>query len=189
MNGTVSLTSLNQQNGNKICCICLEKTSVDIPIINCDHRYEFCNECIMQWFTMKKLDCPICRKVWQDKAYSDTSSQIDSHLAVSLESLSSSIIENTYQPSATYFGMFYPTISTSTTRARRQITASLLITCGKMADNNTNMVAIANSMLNAADEDDREAALRAAEILRQELEKQAFLEQQAQQVTNNNNPT
>ncbi|CAF5043559.1 unnamed protein product [Rotaria sp. Silwood1] len=68
-------------------------------------------------------------------------------------------------------------------------TASLLITCGKMADNNTNMVAIANSMLNAADEDDREAALRAAEILRQELEKQAFLEQQAQQVTNNNNPT
>lgn len=67
MNGTVSLTSLNQQNGNKICCICLEKTSVDIPMINCDHRYEFCDECIMRWFTMKKLDCPICRKVWHEK--------------------------------------------------------------------------------------------------------------------------
>lgn len=69
MNRTCSLSSLNQQNGNKICCICLEKKSVDIPIINCDHRYEFCNECIKQWFTMKKLDCPICRKVWQEKEY------------------------------------------------------------------------------------------------------------------------
>lgn len=68
MNSTISLTSLNQANGsNKICCICLEKKSVDIPIITCDHRYEFCNECIIQWLAMKKFDCPICRKVWQDK--------------------------------------------------------------------------------------------------------------------------
>ena len=67
MNSTISLTSLNQANGNKICCICLEKKSVDIPIINCDHRYEFCNECIIQWLAMKKFDCPICRKVWQEK--------------------------------------------------------------------------------------------------------------------------
>jgi hypothetical protein len=67
MNTTISLTSLNQQNGNKICCICLEKKSVDIPLINCDHRHEFCNECIIQWLEMKKFDCPICRKVWQEK--------------------------------------------------------------------------------------------------------------------------
>ncbi len=69
MNTTISLTSLNQQNGNQICCICLEKKSVDIPIINCDHRKEFCNECIIQWLEMKKFDCPICRKVWQEKEY------------------------------------------------------------------------------------------------------------------------
>jgi hypothetical protein len=67
MQTTISLTSLNQQNGNKICCICLEKKSVDIPLINCDHRHEFCNECIIQWLGMKKFDCPICRKVWQEK--------------------------------------------------------------------------------------------------------------------------
>jgi hypothetical protein len=69
MNTTISLTSLNQQNGTKICCICLENKSVDIPIINCDHRHEFCNECIIQWLAMKKFDCPICRKVWQEKEY------------------------------------------------------------------------------------------------------------------------
>ena len=67
MNSTISLTSLNQANGGKTCCICLEKKSVDIPIITCDHRHEFCNECIIQWLAMKKFDCPICRKVWQDK--------------------------------------------------------------------------------------------------------------------------
>jgi hypothetical protein len=66
MNTTISLTSLNQ-NSNKICCICLEKSSVDIPLITCDHRHEFCNECIMHWLELKKFDCPICRKVWQEK--------------------------------------------------------------------------------------------------------------------------
>lgn len=67
MNTAISLTSLNQQNGNKICCICLERKSVDIPLIDCDHRCEFCNECIVHWFHMKKFNCPICRKVWQEK--------------------------------------------------------------------------------------------------------------------------
>ncbi|CAF4571744.1 unnamed protein product, partial [Rotaria sp. Silwood2] len=57
----------------------------------------------------------------------------------------------------------------------------------KMANNNTNMEEIANNMLTAADEGDRETALRAAEILRQELERQTLLEQEAQQATNNNN--
>ncbi|CAF4694449.1 unnamed protein product, partial [Rotaria sp. Silwood2] len=57
----------------------------------------------------------------------------------------------------------------------------------KMANNNTSMEEIANNMLTAADEGDRETALRAAEILRQELERQALLEQEAQQATNNNN--
>ncbi|CAF0836614.1 unnamed protein product [Adineta ricciae] len=123
MNTHASLTSLNQQqNGQKICCICLEKKSVDIPTINCDHRHEFCNECIVQWFALKKFDCPICRKVWQEKECSDTSSQNDGHLAVSLESLSSFAIESSYQPPIAYFGIFYPAIHpTTTTRARRQI--------------------------------------------------------------------
>ena len=66
MNSAVSLSSLNP-NGSKICCICLEKKAVDIPLINCDHRCEFCDECISQWVEMKKFDCPICRKVWQEK--------------------------------------------------------------------------------------------------------------------------
>ncbi|CAF3939506.1 unnamed protein product [Rotaria magnacalcarata] len=130
MNRTVSSTSLNQQNGNKTCCICLEKKSVDIPVINCDHRYEFCNDCITQWFAMKKLDCPICRKVWQEKEYinfrSDASSQTANHLAASLESFSSSIIENTYEPASPYLGMFYPTINASSPRARRQMYSALL---------------------------------------------------------------
>ena len=146
MSTTVSLTSLNQQNGSKICCICLEKKSVDIPIINCDHRDEFCNECIMQWFTMQKFDCPICRKVWQDhecvskrensknvqhKLYrlnfqSDTSSQTDDHLAASLESLSSSIIENTYQQPIAFFGIFYPTGHAPIRRTRRQVYSALI---------------------------------------------------------------
>ena len=67
MNSTVSLTSLNQSNTTKVCCICLENKSVDIPLINCNHRYEFCNECILHWFEMKKFDSPICRQVWQEK--------------------------------------------------------------------------------------------------------------------------
>lgn len=66
MNTAISLTSLHQ-NGTKICCICLENKSVDIPLINCDHRCEFCHECISQWLELKKFDCPICRKVWQEK--------------------------------------------------------------------------------------------------------------------------
>ncbi|CAF4789831.1 unnamed protein product, partial [Rotaria sp. Silwood2] len=57
----------------------------------------------------------------------------------------------------------------------------------KTANNNTNMEEIANNMLTAADEGDRETALRAVEILRQELERQTLLEQEAQQATNNNN--
>jgi hypothetical protein len=144
MNTTISVSSLNhQQNGNKICCICLEQKSVDIPLINCDHRHEFCNECILQWFAMKKFDCPICRKVWQEKEcvsqmniklqcflfeifQSDTSSQNDGHLAVSLESLSSSIVDNTYQAPITYFGIFYPTVTSPSTRARRQMYSALI---------------------------------------------------------------
>lgn len=66
MNTAISLSSL-QQNGTKVCCICLEKKPVDIPLINCDHRTEFCQECISQWLDLKKFDCPICRKVWQEK--------------------------------------------------------------------------------------------------------------------------
>jgi len=106
-----------------------KKKSVDIPLINCDHRYEFCNECIIQWLEMKKFDCPICRKVWQEKEYSDTSSQNDGgggHLAVSLESLSSSVIENTYQPPIAYFGIFYPAIHAPSPRARRQMYSALI---------------------------------------------------------------
>lgn len=57
---------------------------------------------------------------------SDTSSQHVSQSAVSIESFSSSIIANTYQPPSTYLGIFYPTISTSSTRARRQMYSALI---------------------------------------------------------------
>lgn len=58
---------------------------------------------------------------------SDTSSQNDGgHLAVSLESLSSSVIENTYQPPIAYFGIFYPTINAPSTTARRQMYSALI---------------------------------------------------------------
>ncbi len=57
---------------------------------------------------------------------SETSSQNDGHLAVSLESLSSSVIEASYQPPIAYFGIFYPTINTPSPRARRQMYSALI---------------------------------------------------------------
>ncbi len=57
---------------------------------------------------------------------SDTSSQNDGHLAVSLESLSSSVMETNYQPPIAYFGIFYPTINTPSIRARRQMYSALI---------------------------------------------------------------
>ena len=57
---------------------------------------------------------------------SETSSQNDGHLAVSLESLSSSVFETNYQPPIAYFGIFYPTITAPTPRARRQMYSALI---------------------------------------------------------------
>jgi len=134
MNNSVSLTSLNQ-NGNKLCCICFAKSPVDIPLINCDHRQEFCNECIVQWLEMKKWDCPICRKVWYDKDCSDTSSQIGGtgtgHLSVSLESVSSSMLDEhhhheSHRSPVAYLGVLYPSSHSPSSSTRRQMYSALV---------------------------------------------------------------
>lgn len=79
---------------------------------------------------MCKLTCFSSMKIVVRKRscffQSETSSQNDGHLAVSLESLSSSVFETNYQPPIAYFGIFYPTITAPTPRARRQMYSALI---------------------------------------------------------------
>ncbi|CAF4656332.1 unnamed protein product [Rotaria socialis] len=80
---------------------------------------------VIPWSIIAAIATPL-QIFFRFHASSDASSQIPNHLAVSLESFSSSIIENTYEPTSPYIGMFYPTVNVSSPRARRQMYSALL---------------------------------------------------------------
>jgi len=122
-----------------LCCICLENpVEPQISIINCDHQQHFCEHCIQKWLEQKRkhLSCPICRKIWQETPpHQNSDTQLSIPESVSLESLSSSGLDNNHSESAgsstsppAYFGILYPTQQQHLNRqtTRRQIYSAFL---------------------------------------------------------------
>jgi len=72
---TETRSVINQNNME--CEICFDKRPVYVPLINCTHSHNFCEECVKKWFLEGHSTCPKCRVIWPIQSYVSQKNKIN----------------------------------------------------------------------------------------------------------------